>query len=126
MNEDNIIRFKVFKHPGGEFRAIKQGFCWPAFFFTFLWAIYHRLWLAAVVIIALFLLVDLIVSLSNSIMPSTALSSYKFYVTLAAGLLGNKVMEKNLISGGFELLGTSTLSSKNEAIESYTLAAENR
>ncbi len=28
--------------------AIREGFCWPAFFFTFLWAMVHRLWWAAI------------------------------------------------------------------------------
>lgn len=29
---------------------VKEGFCWPAFFFTFLWALWHRMWLTAVAI----------------------------------------------------------------------------
>ncbi len=31
---------------------IKEGFCWPAFFFSFLWALWHRLWLAALIVFA--------------------------------------------------------------------------
>lgn len=31
----------------GEAILIKEGFCWPAFFFTVLWALFHRLWLVA-------------------------------------------------------------------------------
>ncbi len=31
---------------------IKEGFCWPAFFLVPLWALWHRLWLVAVVLFA--------------------------------------------------------------------------
>jgi hypothetical protein len=31
---------------------VKEGFSWPAFFFTLLWALWHRLWLFAVLIAA--------------------------------------------------------------------------
>lgn len=31
---------------------VKEGMCWPAFFFTFLWAAWHRLWWAALALLA--------------------------------------------------------------------------
>lgn len=31
---------------------VKDGFAWPAFFFSALWALWHRLWLAFLLIIA--------------------------------------------------------------------------
>ena len=30
-----------------EVALVKEGFCWPAFFFTALWALYQRMWAAA-------------------------------------------------------------------------------
>ncbi len=30
-----------------DLALIKEGFCWPAFFFSFFWALWNRLWLAA-------------------------------------------------------------------------------
>lgn len=33
---------------GAKIEAIKHGFCWPAFFFTFGWAIFKRLWVVAI------------------------------------------------------------------------------
>ncbi len=32
--------------------AVKEGFSWPAFVFSAFWALWHRLWLAAVLILA--------------------------------------------------------------------------
>mgnify|MGYP002279464945 CR=1 FL=1 len=37
---------------------IKEGFCWPAFFFSFLWALWNRLWLVAAGLFALELAVN--------------------------------------------------------------------
>lgn len=34
-------------------RAVKEGFSWPAFFLSFVWALWHRLWLAAGAIAAI-------------------------------------------------------------------------
>ena len=31
---------------------VKEGMCWPAFFFSFLWAAWHRLWWAALGLLA--------------------------------------------------------------------------
>ena len=31
---------------------VKEGMCWPAFFFSFLWAAWHRLWWAALALLA--------------------------------------------------------------------------
>jgi Protein of unknown function (DUF2628) len=33
--------------PEEDFRLVKEGFSWPAFFFSFLWALWSRLWLVA-------------------------------------------------------------------------------
>ena len=30
--------------PDADFRLVKEGFSWPAFFFSFLWALWSRLW----------------------------------------------------------------------------------
>ncbi len=30
-----------------DFVSVKEGFCWPAFLFAVPWALWHRLWLAA-------------------------------------------------------------------------------
>lgn len=30
---------------------VKEGFCWPAFFFTVLWALWQRMWLVAFLIL---------------------------------------------------------------------------
>jgi hypothetical protein len=54
-----MARSKVYTaHVRGRGRAdsdivfVKDGFSWPAFFFTVLWALWHRLWLFALIVLA--------------------------------------------------------------------------
>ncbi|HEC14424.1 MAG TPA: DUF2628 domain-containing protein [Rhodospirillales bacterium] len=44
--------------PDRDLMLIKEGFCWPAFFFSFLWALWNRLWLVAAGLFALELAVN--------------------------------------------------------------------
>jgi len=41
QNENHLLREK------DEIVAVKEGFCWPAFLFSLVWATFHRLWLFA-------------------------------------------------------------------------------
>ena len=36
--------------PDYDFAVVKEGFSWPAFLFNIFWALWHRLWLVAVVL----------------------------------------------------------------------------
>jgi hypothetical protein len=38
--------YQIFKHSEKGIQAVKRGFSWPAFFFTWIWALTRRLWLA--------------------------------------------------------------------------------
>ena len=37
-------QYKIFKHPSGNSEAVKQGWSWPAFFFSFIWAMVKKQW----------------------------------------------------------------------------------
>ena len=43
---------------------IKEGFCWPALFFTAFWALWHRMWLVA---IALFVINGILSGLAHAL-----------------------------------------------------------
>ena len=52
--------------PETEAVFIKEGFSWPALLFSFLWAIWHRLWLVAIGILGLSILIGLIVEIAGA------------------------------------------------------------
>lgn len=37
---------------GADLVLVKEGFCWPAFFLSFLWALWHRMWLTVLWLVA--------------------------------------------------------------------------
>jgi hypothetical protein len=39
-----MTTYKIFAHPSGTPKTIKQGWCWPAFLVPPLWALFNRLW----------------------------------------------------------------------------------
>ena len=41
QNENHLLRQM------DDIVAVKEGFCWPAFLFSLVWATFHRLWLFA-------------------------------------------------------------------------------
>lgn len=45
---------------------VKEGFCWPALLFTALWALWHRLWLAAALIVAANFALELLLTLTGA------------------------------------------------------------
>ena len=41
-------QYKIFRNASGQVEAVKQGWSWPAFFFSVIWAIAKRLWIIAI------------------------------------------------------------------------------
>jgi hypothetical protein len=113
--EIHMKQFKVFKSRSGEIQAVKQGWCWPAFFFTSIWAMVAKMWalgigsLVAVVAISIFFEASGI-SVGNA--GSIGLS-------VLFGLKGNEFREKHLLSRGFELQDTVRATSMAEAVSQF-------
>jgi hypothetical protein len=49
----------------GDPLPIREGFSWPAFFFTFFWALWHRLWLVALGLFVLLVVISLVLEISG-------------------------------------------------------------
>ena len=86
--------------------AVREGFCWWAVVFGFLWALSHRLWLVAVVLAAAPMLVRMAID-GGWIDPgigSTVLIVFSFYV----GCSGNDWRREKLERKGWLLAGIVT------------------
>ena len=117
--EEHPVAFKIYQQPDGQLVPVKQGFSWPAFFFTFLWAIYHRLWLAALVLCVGLFLLNRMAEWSQHLVNNSALESYVFYAIVLFGVIGNKLIERKLIAKGSVLRGFSRLASGKDALEEF-------
>ena len=47
-------QFEIYSHPTLGFEAVKNGFSWPGFFFTCIWMLICRMWVGAIVIVAIY------------------------------------------------------------------------
>ena len=73
---------------------VKQGFSWPAFLFTFAWALWHRLW-AAVAFIIVFL------AAIGTILGGISATGLTLVVMLAAGCWGSDLRNRALLARGY-------------------------
>jgi len=44
---NTVRKFNVYRDEDGIYEAVKKGWCWPAFFFGSIWALFSGLWVAA-------------------------------------------------------------------------------
>ena len=120
---------------GGRIEAVKHGFCWPAFFFTFGLAIFKSLWLVA---ISYFVFLNF---MEITIYDTLVLMDFEFaafqvepfqidavYISLitlelifrfAFGYSGNKLVASRLEKKGFWKGITLNAKNKQSAIEQY-------
>ena len=80
--------------------AVKEGFSWPAFVFSIVWALWHRLWLAA----ALFLVTNLALGLLIIYIGGNQLVQVVASIGLAViiGWTANDFRRRKLGKNGFD------------------------
>lgn len=73
---------------------VKEGFSWPAFFLTGLWALWHRMWLWAVVIIAANVALSFALSRLTNEAAIQSIASFGFAVII--GFIANDLRRRSL------------------------------
>ncbi len=103
--------------PDRDLLVVKEGFSWPAFFLSFLWALWHRLWVLAGVIF----LVSTAIGLSGLKLQLDPLSQSALSLGLAAivGYLGNDLRRRRLERLGFALADVSSGDAADAALRRY-------
>jgi hypothetical protein len=82
---------------------VKEGFAWAAFFFTLLWALWHRMWIVAAIVFSATAAVAALASwlgLDNAPVNLASLA-----VSLVLGFEGNDLRRWSLARQGYEELG---------------------
>jgi hypothetical protein len=87
----------------GDAVAVKEGFSWFAFLFDILWVLYHRLWLWAAAIVAVWVLLDLaaLYGVIDSQTLTVAIIGFKVWI----GFSGNDWRRNKLDRAGYLLAG---------------------
>jgi hypothetical protein len=99
--------------PEEDIRLVKEGFSWPAFFFSFVWALWRRLWLVAAGLFAVEMAVTGVISLlEGDLWTQTALS---FGFAVLVGMFGNDLERWTLFRRGYLEVAVVTGSSIDAA-----------
>lgn len=100
-----------------EARAVKDGFSWPAFFFSFVWALWHRLWLVAAALIGLEFATGLVVDATGLDVLTETVASLG--LALIVGWVANDLIRRDLERRGLAEAGVVMADSEEDAIKRY-------
>lgn len=102
--------------PDRDLVLVKDGFCWPAFFFSALWALWHGLWLTALLFLVLEVAVSVLLGLTEPNLWSEIAISLG--LGLIIGFTANDLRRWTLARRGFDDAG--------DVVAPDTVAAEQR
>lgn len=113
-------QYKIFKHPGGELEAVKQGWSWPAFLFSCFWAIAKKMYLTGIALFALsFILGTIMGQLQMGERGEIALNIISIAVSIIFGLRGNEWREATLHSNGYEEMSIIEAATPQSALAKF-------
>ena len=120
---------------GAKILAIKHGFCWPAFFFTFGWAIFKRLWVVALCYFVFINFMEFLIYYTFVLMGFEfgvvqfgtvqleilyiGLIILEFIFRFAFGYSGNKLVLSRVVKRGYWKSLTVNAKNKKSAIAQY-------
>lgn len=97
--------FVLYHHPQLGYEAVKQGFSWPGFWFTWIWAFVKKLpGIGAALLIAVIVLPVLLETREPALVAVGVMGT--FVAVLAVGIGGNTWRENKLIRRGYKLVDT--------------------
>ena len=103
--------------PDRDIVLVKEGFSWPAFLFSFLWALRHRLWLASAAIFLAVAAVNAAIYWLRPDVLSQAVLSLGLGVII--GYLGNDLRRRKLTHQGFAFAGAVSGADPDQALRRY-------
>ena len=109
-------QFVILQHPALGHEVVKNGWSWPAFFFTWLWAFVKRLWIVGVII--------LLAGMALSSVPEIWLVG-EVIISVVMGANGNKLRVNRLRDSGYEQVATVAAKTPDGALAVHLASPEN-
>ncbi len=103
--------------PDHDVVLVKEGFCWPAFFLTVLWALWHRLWRTLVVLLAIGAGLEAALHFAGAD-GVTAISAHLAY-SLIVGFGANDWRRGGLLQRGYRSLGVVAAAGREVALRRF-------
>ena len=124
---NRMKQYKIFQDSSGNREAVKQGWSWPAFFFSFIWAFAKKQWVLGVAFIIGALVFGSIVGAVGAVGggegPDALINIASIVISIVFGMNGNSWREKNLVARGYEQTDTVTAASHEDAVAMHSQAA---
>ena len=98
-------------------RAVKEGFSWPAFFFSVLWALWHRLWLVALVLVLIEIAFGLAAE-AFAVDPIVQLA-VSLGLALIVGWIGNDLIRARCERKGLAFAGVAMAETNDDALRRF-------
>lgn len=115
--------YKIYSSPQGQNDAVKQGWSWPGFFFSIIWALIKKMWVLGFSLLVLFLVLGFIEgaievsSGEDAALGMAAITGFlNLIIAIIFGINGNKWREKKLISRGFDYKDTVNANNPEAAV----------
>lgn len=109
-----MTTYDIYQNKTGVFEAVKQGWSWPGFFFSWIWALVKGMpGLGFGLLIGALLVGALLGALQA---PEGIVNLLGLAISLWVGSQGNKMREKKLIEKGYDYVETLTATSAYTAI----------
>lgn len=114
------MEYKVYKDEGGKIQAVKDGFCWLAFVFGWLWALSESLFLIALILFfSTSLLYGVASSFGAALKTEVTIWVTVLLISTFVGVKASSWRDKSLQKRGYVLVGTITAKSENDARNRY-------
>jgi len=98
-------------------RFVKEGFSWPAFFFTGFWLLWKRLWIEFAIFLAMVVALEMALHVLGIGQAMGGLGS--FVIGLALGFEGNDLVRAKLARSGYVEVGEVAASDLESAELKY-------
>ena len=115
-----LREFEIFTKQSSPTVAVKRGFSWPGFLFTWIWAFSRGLLVEGSVILSVGILISLfrvVLLFSNPLLASLA----GLFVLVVVGVRGNSWRVRKLEKSGYEFVGLVEAPSSTAALSAYAL-----
>ncbi len=107
-----MTQFSIFQHPTLGYEAVKNGWSWPAFLFTWMWAFVKRLYLIGWIVLLLAM------ALSSVPIPEAWFVG-QLIISLVMGAKGNELRVNRLRASGYEQVATAEARTPDGALAAH-------
>jgi hypothetical protein len=115
-----LREFEIFSKPSFPSVAVKRGFSWPGFFFTWIWAFTKGLWVQGIILLAIGLAVGLF---QRSVLAADPLLYLLpgLILMVTVGVRGNAWRSRKLERAGYDFAGLVEAKSGASAVAAHAL-----